>query len=710
MAKRAIEHVFTGAVTPYTSYDPSKTNLGVLIQQRTGATSLDKFVGPMPIGLARPMEASTAIAAVFPYVVTTSNPDVNWVFLIDNGTAAATRRIIKYQHTISTGVFNWDGFITVTFPTATVHTVRGFRMTRDFHITGTASVSGTTVTGSGTTWLTDGVAVGSRIGFGSTVPGSITTWYEVASIVSDTSITLTASAGTITNGAYVVEELRAVIATTNATPANGGLFVVKGLRDSVFSNGGTTIPAATTTDNIRACYWLADASTVTNTIACGSAIEDRDSFLQHYIYVIDGTTTTNRVYKYNIRAPLAGLSSGKSVSAFVLVTAAQTPTGTCSQLNNGRIGVLTHGPASGVESLYFVTTTRVYRAALSNITSGNPAWQSDAMIEVPPGGSVTYPLNSALSSVEIADSMDRLIVMSSGTAGARSYVTKYNTTGDPFDHIFLSDDKQYDQSTTDSGATPHPAISALPFSVWSEGGISYMARVTASVTLNQLYAVPTGVHWAYAGQAPYQRLITPSLDTTDASTLYRVYVNNALQLGSGTLGLQPEPYRMFYRTSGISDDSGAWNALDDTHDFTGVIPGAAIQFMFEFKILGENCIPARIYSMTLVYEDNTTDSHYQPSVGQSSTINKIFAWRFSTAFSSTVPNLRIRLYNAETGGLLLDDTTTAESSGVFEKSTNDGSAWGAYDTTDKGNETTYIRYTPTSLADNIKVRALLTQN
>jgi hypothetical protein len=118
-----------------------------------------------------------------------------------------------------------------------------------------------------------------------------------------------------------------------------------------------------------------------------------------------------------------------------------------------------------------------------------------------------------------------------------------------------------------------------------------------------------------------------------------------------------------------------------------------------------------VYSICCTYEDNTTDSHYQPSVGQSSISSKIFAWRFSTAFGGTVPALKIRLYNAETGALLLTDTTDAGVPlGSFQKSTNDGAAWGSYDSTDKLNETTYIRYTPTSLADNIKVRALLTQS
>ena len=114
--------------------------------------------------------------------------------------------------------------------------------------------------------------------------------------------------------------------------------------------------------------------------------------------------------------------------------------------------------------------------------------------------------------------------------------------------------------------------------------------------------------------------------------------------------------------------------------------------------------------MSTLYEDLTTDSHYQPSVAQSSTANKRFAWRFSTAFGSTVPTLRLRLYDAVSGGTLLDDTTVAAASGTWEKSTDGGSNWTAYNTTDKGNDTTYIRYTPTSLGDNIKVRALLTQN
>ncbi len=714
MAKRVVEHVFTGATVSYTAYDSTKTVLGEMIQQQTGANPKDKYAGPMPIGLARPMEAGTAISSAYPHAITFSD-DLIWVFLAEISTAAATRKISAYSFTKSTNVFDWLGYITLTFPPNTAHTVRGFRVSRELYTTGTASASGTAVTGTGTAWSASLLAAGCRIGFGSADPTQITTWYEISSIGGDTSITLTATAGTVVDGPYVIEDLRAVVSTTNATLTNGGLFVAKGLRIENFNSSGTTIPAATTTDNIRAVYWLADAATVTNTIACGCAIDDKVSWTEQYVYIIDGTTTTCRVYKYNIRASLTSLSSGKSTAAWSLTTGAQTPTGTVSQANNGRIGALNHNPDAGTKFLYFVSTTRVLRALVSGLTSGNTSWQTDTMMEVPPGGSSTFTVSGALSSCEISSIIDRLVIVSTGAASQRGYVTKFYTDGSNFDHIFLVDDKQLDQSSADSGGVTHPGISTSAFSIWSEQGILFLCRGTTSATSNQLYSMPLGAHWTYAGNAVKQRLITPVLALPDISSFGRIFVNAAVQLGSGTMGLPPEPYRVYYRTEGIDDDSGDWTLISqhatagDTMDLSSVSATSQIQLMFEFKTIGGYCIPARIYSCGVIYEDNTTDSHYQPSVGQSSITNKYFAWRFSTAFGSTVPTLTIKLYDAVTAGLLLTDDTASQANGTFEKSTDGGQSWGAYNTTDKANETTYIRYTPSSLADNIKVRALLTR-
>ena len=706
--KRAVELTQTNEVSVLPAYDSTKYSIGDLMWMNTGPSESDKWGGPLPISLGRPMEASVAIPAIYPHAIQYS-PSKYYQVYADNATAAATRRFVLYDFDKSTNTQNWQGFITVTFPTATNHTIRSVRLNILNHTAGTVAVSGTTVTGIGTTAKTDGCNVGSRIGFGSTDPNDITTWYELAAMTSNTSWTLTTSPGTIAAGtSYVIQEMNLAILTTNATTTNGGLFVVKGLRPDIFTPSGTNIPAATTVDNIRACYWLADAATVTNTTG-GSLTTNNDtvSFTNRDVYVIDGTTSLV-CFRYNLRAPLTGLTAGKSTAAFVYKTGAQACTGTCSLTNNGRIATASHGSGSGIPSLYFVTTTRVYRVPLTGIVNSSTTWLStgDLMVEVPPGGTSTYLATGAMTSIEYSDSMDRFFIMTSGTLGNRSYVTRYNTSSSPFDHIFLADTKQLDQSTADSDGTIHPSIQALPFSIWVEGGIAFLARAGTTAVNNHIYTLPVGAHWTYA-DTTNQYIITPSLTTPNGTKLHRALVQTKTMLGTGTMGSAPEPYLIYYRTAGITDNSGAWSLLPDTGSLTGVSATGAIQFKFTFRVLGLTCIPAQVYNMTVVYEDNTTDSHYTPSTDKSVPASRIFAWRQSSLWSTTIPNMRVLLTNASTLTTIIDDNSTANSFGVFEYST-DGITWSPWSSSADtvGN---YVRYTAASLPNGAIVKALLIQ-
>jgi hypothetical protein len=944
MAYRAVKHKFTGSTTPITSYDATKTNLGTLMVQKTGTAVTDKFVGPLPVAIATPMQevvdtvgtvtvsttavtgnltnftasmvgmsigfgstdpakvtawyainarASTTgitlgssagtVAAGTSYVVVYNTPmmyphaitfssTVDWVFMIENlATAVAPREICMYEYNKTTGAYTWKGFIIATLTSATAHTLRGFRALRYLHTTGTVEVSTTAVTGSGTKFLDEGIAVGARIGFGSTDPTAISTWYVISAIGSETGVTLSSSAGTVNAGsAYVIEELRFAITATNATVGNSGLHLVKGVNYSDFTtNGATTIAAATSTDNLKAVYWLSDAGTagnvVTNQNPCGISIDTEISKGLHYAYVLDGATTTARVYRYNLRATGA-LSSGKmtmsiayyttgtvevattavtgtgttftssmvgmkiafnttspanvttwyTISAYtdathitlsssagtigagavyiidsadVVSTAPQLVTGNLALNNNGRCGTLNHGPGSGEHSLYFVTASRIYRAALSKIFAGNLGWISDNRPEIPPGSASTFPATGALAMVEIADAMDRLIVLSTGATGFRQYVTRYpQAAGDQFDHIWGVDDKQQDQASSlgnayissgtvavastavtgtntfftaamvgyrigfgstdptaistwytisaytsitsitlsstagtigggsayvidwNSYTIPHFNTNSQATSVWSENGIAHIVKHGTTTALSQMYALPLSAHWTYASSTN-QRVITPALYTPDCVQFRNVAIFHDDALGTSEFSMNAEPFRVYFRTSGIDGNTGEWTLIDADGDLRGLAGAPRIQFMFEFATIGWFCIPARIMGLTVVYDDavTTTDSHYQPSVGLSNATNKQFVWRFSVAFGGTVPTLRVRLYDAVTNDLLVDDYTTSTNSGTWAKSTNSGGAWGAYNTTDKANETTYIRYTPATLGDNIKVRAVLTQ-
>lgn len=705
--KIAVEHSASEAITGITTYTSSKWTSGSLIKKRTDIGSAP-FIGPIVGAVARPVEQSAAIPGIYPHVIPWSD-DIDWVFLADNATAAATRRIQAYTFNKSTGQFGWLGFITLTYPAATNHTIRSLRMSYEKYTKGTVTVSTTSVTGLGSTWTTDRMCVGCRIGFGTTDPTKVTTWYYISAVGSDTSITLTASAGAIPAGtSYVIEDLRCVTVNTNATTTNGGVFVAKGLNYNIFTPAGTTIPAATTVDNIRAVYWLADATTVTNIVACGSGMDDKTDWINQNFYVLDSPSAGNyKVYKYNIRKALTP-TTGKDTTTLLLVTGNQAVTGTISQTNNCRLGTLNHGPASGLQSLYFVTTTRIYCAKITSLIAASTTWIDYTMTEVPPGGATTYAATGALTCVEIADMYDRLIVMSSGSAGARSYVTEFNNTGAQMNHIFLIDSKQIDQSSANSGTVPHPAILAVLQTPWSQGGMLYLAGVGTTSATNIVHAIPLGADWQYANSTG-QRLITPKFLTPNCNKFSRVYIVRDSFVGSVNLGKTSDAFRVYYRTANIDvDATTGWNLVNDTNDLSGIGASTEIQFMFEFKCISDFCIPARIYVAAVVYDDLTTDSHYQPSANFSNVTSKTFAWRFSSAFGTIVPTLRIRLYDAVTNALLVDDRTDTPT-GTWEKSTNDGGVWGAYNTTDKTNETTYIRYTPASLGDNIKVKSLLTQ-
>lgn len=709
-----------GSVTSYRygeeTYDSTKLGLGPLMVQNTGGTDADKWAGPLPLGLGRPFEASTPIAVAFPWAMQwsdTATSKIDWCFASENSTAAATRRLVAYTYNRLTGENPvWKGFITVTFPTATNHSIRGFRMTYNTYTTGTVGVSGTAVTGSGTDWTTNRVPAGCRIGFGSTDPNAISTWYYISSIGGNTAITLTTSAGTIASStAYVIEDLRAVIITTNATTTNGGLFIVKGISIDDFSPLGTTISAAASTDNVKACYWLKDAATITNTAGNGVGLET-GTYTSQMVWVGNGTTTM-QLFKHDIRAALT-LTTGASTVQFQYSTAVSaTLTGTASQNNNGRICTVSHGPGSGLSCYYFTTTTRVYRTiAVSGITTGSTTFISggDNMTEVAPGGASTTSASSLMNSTEYMASIDKfLIPVAATTTPFRNYITQYRTDGGQLDRMFGADTRQINQSAASANITTTVFNHAATWTSWAEGGLVYLISSGTAATNNILVVAPLGADWEYASTTDC-RIIAPAISTTDADKYVSAWAQETQVMGGSTgqnLGFNTEPFRIYYRTSGISDDSGGWTLIEDSGTLGSIAGASSIQFMFEFRTIGFTCIPTRIRSYGLIYDDIDTNEHWQFSAGiGTDLVNKRFGFRHAVAYGSAIPRLEIELYDAETGASLgSDDSTTA--AWTWEKSTNNGGAWGSYSTTDRSNDDTYIRVTPTSLADNIKVRAVL---
>lgn len=677
--KVAYEQIFNGSLSQVAvggAYDATKINRGKHTgQYNLGSGEIDKFVGPTPLGVANLAESALAIPSSFVHPVQVNN-DLFWIFGSDGAAAAATRRVQLWTWVPSTTTYTFRGAVTLTFPVATNSTVRGIRAIYDTYTAGTVSVNGTSVTGTSTTW-TVGLSVGSRIGFGSTDPSSITTWYQISAIGSDTSITLSSSAGVVAAGSsYVIEDLMLVHALTNATATNGGIFVTKGLRFEDFSNPATAIPAATTVDKIKANYWLKDAATVTNDVIGGCALGDKTSWTQQYVYSTEGSGTSLILYRYNIRTPLT-LTSGAMVltGTDMVITGTQVVTGNISQANNGRVGTLTHGAGANVPSLYLFTSTRILRVPLSAVTSSSTTFVADSMSEVPPGGTNTNIATGAFIAMDISTSLDKLVIAGQTSTGT-IYITDYYTGGQQIDRRASALTLQTPSSLrdTDSPIFIHTIAANTPF-IWVEDGwLFWVYAQTTTTTINALTVYPLAADLEFQAEVN-NRIILPKINLgATPAKLYRVVVNDMENIGDNTMGVAPDMFRVQVRTSGIDDNSGAWTNVSQTGDLSGLGTPSNIQFAFQFRTAGVIMLPARVLSLALIYEtDDALPSQYRWNYNDFNLSNGTFAWIQAVLFGTTIGTHTIEIYRADTNALVLTQASTGTTNGTFEYW--NGSSW-----------------------------------
>lgn len=510
---------------------------------------------------------------------------------------------------------------------------------------------------------------------------------------------------TLTTHGYIAGDIVA-FTTTGALPtgfvANTNYFVTAtSLTANTFTVSATLGGAAITTTGSQSGTHTCHSSSLS--ISMGIAMDDSVSATEHDLYFLNlDNATSVRVHRFNSRAALT-VSGGIATGAWMYRTAIQTTVGTGQQTGNGRIFAVGHNAASGVKSLWFVTSSRVYRCKLADVTDLGAAWLSDFMLENPPGTINTNLATAAMNQVDYISTIDRLFISTTLTGRHGVYVAKYDTTSGQYDKIFGQISNRTKLTTTDVGAVD-AFFNSSSLTMWTEDGILFAMPSVLTTGLNWLGVLPAGADGYYSENSS-QCVITPKMATVNATKLYRMYVQTNQYTGAFNLGYTPEPVRTYYRTSGIDDDSGAWTEII-SGDLSGATAGTHIQGKLEFEVLGELCVPRRVYAVGVTYEDNTSLSNYLPSADLSSKTTKTFAWKLKAAFGSTVPDLRIQLYNAITG-FLLDDDDSVTQTGTWEKTT-DGTTWGAYNTTDKANETTFIRFTPASIPDNIQVRAVIT--
>ena len=132
--------------------------------------------------------------------------------------------------------------------------------------------------------------------------------------------------------------------------------------------------------------------------------------------------------------------------------------------------------------------------------------------------------------------------------------------------------------------------------------------------------------------------------------------------------------------------------------------GTQIQFAIEFRLLIESCLPSpRFLAVNISYEDDSMLANYALSEEKSSSSSKIIGFYFKSSLGSDCTesqNQSLRCEYRRASSQILQPLLQM-AHGRRRQTERHGQH---IITTDRGNDTTYIRYTPTSIADNIRNR------
>jgi hypothetical protein len=545
-------------------------------------------------------------------------------------------------------------------------------------------------------------------------------------------MTINSSPGTIPAGTpYVIEDLRFMISRlSNST----GIYMIKGVSmlDFIPATTSFVTPVHQLSFSSGAYYLIDTGSTTLATqigFAPGIVVDTYVNENNQWIYA---QNSTGRIAGFNIRKQLKCYATSR-----VRYGSLPTPTDYLLTNNPSIAGITAYhkaalcttntGTSAGVKSIFFTATSTMYQIPFSTI-GHSLSFTSNSMAEIPPGSTTTYAATATMHRVHYLPEIDRFVILNGSTSGQKSYITSFKnnlitptlsgTTWDrdsyntlvnqnSFERAFLSWNRLLQNSSAAVGAPKYPDTGGTTyiFSADTVDGILHMVRPVNS-SENIMYSIPVGADEQYVSTSN-NVLITPKYEIPNLISITGLYFNVLREYGSSVYSIPPEPILIDYRTSGIDDNSGAWTKYEDIDSLNSALcnkttNNVTIQFRFKFRVAGNTCVPNKLYGFVISYEDDRTDSHYSPSVAESSLASRIFAWQQQSSWGGTIPNLKIRIYNASNGDLLLYDTVSESSSGTWQYST-DGITWLAWSSSADavGN---YIRYTADYVPNGFKLR------
>ena len=611
-----------------TGYHPNKLNLGKYIKLYTDKTSRSKnYLSTM---------SNQALYSAYYYAAPGSfmidafkySNDITWLFTNQN-TNSNYNTIGLYEHNTKTDDKYYKGRIYLPRPNNYFDDF--FKVTVDRHNTGTISATGSTVTGTNTLWVTNQIAVGARIGFGSKDASLIKTWYQITAINSNTSITIAEvlQNNVPANTPYVIEEIRIIqnLVQTNYVAANNGIFITKGINYNFFDLNNFTVPIATTVDSQRATYILSDAMTSTMYNSAFAFLGPKIDNQTQYMYTMISNISSNlrgSIYKFNIRAPLTGLSSGRSTSAYLFKTLEVDHSPLNVMGRDHRVGCfanVNHGAGKGVNSLYYHYDYRyLFRIPEYSIENGKSYIFERANV-------VTNMNDESIGLTSYLDMSYDPFTDKFGMGRYNAYrqgnkceILEFSLTNRPSDG-FIGFGGGYGLYRDSMDDTIRPnSYSTLRNQVRQYGvcveGIYY--RTDNNAIYPEIYCADYTLADKFKCFA-----ITPIISCPDNIGFDKLFIEYDDYLGDLEQGITADTFKIYARNTGMVDDSGSWTLISDAKNLSSFTATDKIQFKIMFKTIGGSGIYARIHSLTVIYNRDTAidfDFDTKNTISNSNTI------------------------------------------------------------------------------------------
>lgn len=456
---------------------------------------------------------------------------------------------------------------------------------------------------------------------------------------------------------------------TAQVATNAGVMWARGIPDSMFSTIGT-VPAATavtdgrTTATTTGAVFVISDNNSANNILQAYANTDAESRVAGNIQLVLTDTTRRAQIIYVGSSDLTSTgalprvynSVNPAVTTGILATVA-------APIANAQLSKCSFG---GTPYWVYTTATQMVRFLFSNITAGNTNWAlpTDIVtptVTVPGSGNCPLLYNAVwttMQKVVYLDTVDgvgsdRVLNIPQSTI-APFIMSPWLAVGIAFDQVVGVQTNQTDRTSDMALSGYEKKFSLGLFAGCAHNSTDKKILLTrnssssaANVASQQFLEIDYSKHNAYA--------ILPAFDTPNATQYGRILRQGRFR--------GRNPINIYYRTSGISTNTGAWTQLDAEGNLNAVTVAAQVQFKIEFPVWNLNLTTAEVDVMGFTWTSRSIEPQfawYQPTTdGRTYFIQQV-------AFGSPVPGLTIAYYVNSTNSLVFEQPSSGSANGIFE--------------------------------------------